>query len=426
MLSPTTALKPGLEFDRAHRKSSENTDPLVGTRLSEHYLVKEKIGEGGMGKIYLAEDQRLGKRVVVKMFPPAFAHKADLRTRFMQEARLASQMEHENIVGITDLVMGKPPFYVMEYLPGKDLATLLEEHKRLAWDERTKGIFVQVCRALGVAHAKGVVHRDIKPENIRVVMRDDGGEIVKVLDFGIAKLLSDTSSSGEERSDGEGPADIALGKTGRCGLTNADFVLGTPHYMAPEQALGTEVDHRADIYSLGVVMYEALTGTTPFEVPEEAGTGAAKVAKILEMHVKEPVVPPRTRNPDANIPEEVEAIIMAALQKDPGSRFQSIDDMRAAIMACAAPKHRPKPIMRQDAASEGRSAEGLTVIRRRQAEGRKWARVRTGIIIGTLVAAAAAGVAAAEYFGFLEPAAESVSVDEQPEQKVQPEVTDGE
>lgn len=237
LLSPTTiAAKPGIEFARAHRAASEKNDPLVGTTLDNHYLVKEKIGEGGMGKIYLAEDQRLGKRVVVKMLPPAFAHKADLRTRFMQEAKLASQMEHENIVGITDLSMGKPPFYVMEYLPGKDLATLLEEHRRLAWDERTKGIFVQVCRALGAAHAKGVVHRDIKPENVRVVMRDDGGEIVKVLDFGIAKLLSESSE--EEGGRGEGPPDIALGKTGRCGVTNAEFVLGTPHYIAPSRPWG--------------------------------------------------------------------------------------------------------------------------------------------------------------------------------------------
>lgn len=169
-------------------------------------------------------------------------------------------------------------------------------------------------------------------------------------------------------------------------------------------------------------MYEVLTGHTPFEVPKEE-TGPAKVAKILEMHVKEPVVPPRARNPDANIPEEVEAIIMTALQKDPGSRFQSIDDMRAAIMNCAAPKHRPRPKMRQDVASESRSMEGLTIIRRREAEGRKWARIRTGIIIGAL---AAAGVAAVEYFGFLEPAVESASGDEQPEQRVQPEVTDAE
>jgi len=417
---PAPVAGPGREFARAHKAAPENTDPLIGNRLSNRYRILEKIGEGGMGKVYLAEDERLGKSVVVKMLPHAFRHKVELRMRFAQEAKLASQLEHPNIVFITDFVVDSPPYYVMEYLKGKDLAAVLEEEKRLQWDERLKEMMVQMCSALGAAHAKGVIHRDMKPENVFVVEQSDGREFVKVFDFGIAKLISESSEEGR----GSEPADIALSDTGRFDLTGADMVVGTPYYMAPEQIQGENVDHRADIYSVGVLMYELLTGHAPFEAPEKVRMNREMAERVMKMHINEPPVPPRARNPEANIPEEVEAIVMRALEKNPDGRFQSMDEMRAAILRCAAPKHKPKARIEQNGTSESRSAEGLARIQREEARRSLGARIRTGIMIGALAAAAAGGAAAAKYFGLLDPAVDSASQEGAPEQ-VQP-ASDGE
>jgi serine/threonine-protein kinase len=383
------------EFGKAHGiPSTENTDPLIGTRLSDRYRIKEKVGEGGMGMIYLAEDERLGKEVVVKMLPPDFAGKEDVGKRFAQEAKITSQMEHENIVFITDLVLTSPPFYAMEYLKGKDLGTMLHEGGRLAWDERTKDILTQVCRALGAAHEKGVIHRDMKPGNIFIVPHSDGREFVKVIDFGIAKLLSD--GVGEEKT-GEAEGKIRARPRN---LTSVGAVMGTPAYMAPEQCTGEEIDHRVDIYAMGVIMYEMLTGTAPFDVPEGTGSSVDIAAKIMMMHSTEPVVAPSIRRPEAEIPEEVEAIILKALRKAPEERYGSIMEMEAALAKRPAPKHRPKAKITHDAsASETRSLEGLARIREMEAARRRMAKVRSGILIGALAAAAAGGAAAAVFHG---------------------------
>ena len=416
------ATRPVREFSSAKTASSpEKIDPLVGSKIAGRYRITEKIGQGGMGTIYLAEDERLGKNVVVKMLPAAFKHRVDLRIRFAREAKMASQIEHPNIVFITDFVVESSAFYVMEYLKGRDLATILRDEKRLAWDERLKEMLAQVCSALAAAHAKGVIHRDMKPENVFVVAHGNGKPLVKVFDFGIAKIMHGTS----EEEPVQGSADIALSATGQLGLTDGDMVVGTPHYMSPEQALGEQVDPRTDIYSLGAMMYELLTGYPPFEMPKEDEKKPDAISRIMEMHIKVPVVPPRQRCPEANIPEEVEAIVMAALQKDPAARFQTIDEMGAAILKCEAPKHKPKPRIRHGgASSESRSGEGLARIAKRDEERRTWARVRTCILVGGLAAAAAGGLAAADYFGLFEPAVETSSVDAPPGQKVQSDVTD--
>jgi serine/threonine-protein kinase len=387
-------------------------DALIGTRLSSRYKVLEKIGEGGMGMIYLAEDERLGKKVVVKMLPPAFAGRAELAGRFAQEAKLTSRIEHENIVDITDLVVSAPPFYVMEHLKGTDLSAVIYGDGRLQWDERTQDMLAQVCRALGAAHKLGIIHRDMKPENIFIVEHSDGRRFVKILDFGIAKLLSE---GGIEARRSERPGQFTDARTGRLHLTNAGTVLGTPHYMAPEQGQGATIDHRSDIYAVGVIMYELLTGQLPFDIPGRAGMDLDIAAKIVAMHIKETPIPPRTRRPEANIPEEVEAVILKAMRKAPDERFADIREMEAAILKCAAPKHKPRIKIAADATgarADCRSLEGLARIRKEDESRRTTARVRTNIIVaGAIAAFAASGamIAGSRAFHRTEPAVESIS-----------------
>lgn len=388
-----------------------NTDPLIGSLLGERYRIAEKIGEGGMGKIYLAEDERLGKKVVIKMLPPAFAGRVELAQRFVQEAKLTAQIEQENIVSITDLVVTAPPFYVMEHLRGKELGGLLHDEGRLQWDERTRDVLAQACRALGAAHDRGIVHRDMKPDNVFLVEHGDGRVFVKLLDFGIAKILSE-SGAGEKGA--ESPEDIAEAQTGRRFLTNIGVVLGTPHYMAPEQGQGKEIDHRADIYALGVIMYEMLTGQVPFDIPGRSGMSVDLAGRIVEMHINEPLTPPRTLRPDADIPEEVEAIIMKALRKEPDERFQTIREMEAAILRCSAPKHKPKARIALAQGGEtmrSRSLEGLARIMKEGEQRGRASKLRKGIIAASLLAAVAAGmaVAGASAFSRKSPAVDTIA-----------------
>jgi len=284
-------------------------DPLIGTVLAGRYRIIELMGQGEMGRVYLAEDGKINKKVVVKILPAHFAAREDAVRRFMQEAKTASQIGHENIVDVTDLdkTSGGVPFFVMEYLRGKDLQTVLSKEGQLRWDERTRDIFAQICDALAAAHEKGIIHRDMKPENVFLIGRRDRKEFVKILDFGIAKLWAEGSR--EERTGGP---DKLPEDAGHRNLTSEGVILGTVFYMAPEQGLGKEVDPRADIYAVGVMLYEMLTGHLPFDINETKMTSGAAL-KILEMHLSEPVVPPRIRRPEASIPEEVEAIVMRAL-----------------------------------------------------------------------------------------------------------------
>ena len=408
-----TAAGPSKEFAAAHqteRLRTEKADPLIGTVLSERYSIKKKVGEGGMGMIYLAEDERLGKDVVVKMLPPWFAGRTELAQRFVQEAKVTSQMQHENIVFITDLVVTSPPFYVMEYLKGEELGTIIYKDGRMTWDERTKDILTQVCRALGAAHDKGVIHRDMKPGNIFIVEHSDGREFVKILDFGIAKLIFESS---REEKGSEGTEAIGKARTGMRNLTNIGTVLGTPVYMAPEQGQGKEIDHRADIYSIGIIMYEMLTGSVPFDIPGRAEMDAENSMKIMEMHCNDPVVPPSVRRPEASIPEDVDAIIMKALRKAPEERYASILEVEAALLKCPAPKHKPKAkIIHDETMSQIRSAEGLLRIRGMEAARRKNAKIRAAALAVAITAAAAAGIAATSLIPGSQPVAGSGSAQE--------------
>lgn len=400
--SPTRSMK---------RDPASPADPLIGTVLAKRYRIIELIGQGGMGRVYRAEHQELGKEVAVKVLPAHFAERGDAVQRFIQEAKTASQVGHENIVDVNDLGKTREgmPFFVMEYLRGKDLQTVLNDERPLRWDERTRDIFAQICSALAAAHDRGIIHRDMKPENVFLIERRDRKEFVKILDFGIAKLRAETPS--EKKS--EEPTRTPEASAGRRHLTRDGTVLGTVFYMAPEQGLGKEIDQRADIYAVGVMLYEMLTGYLPFDIPNETKMDSDAIVKILEMHLNEPAVPPRTRRPEANIPEEVEAIVMKALEKDPAARFGNMGDMEAALLRCAAPKYKPRFGMSLDETEQTRrSLEGLLRIRKEEAGRGRRAKIRNAII-GALLAAGAGAAIAGSVFSSADPAVEDISTSAQ-------------
>ncbi|MBK8480508.1 MAG: protein kinase [Proteobacteria bacterium] len=279
-------------------------DDLIGQVVASRYRVTEKLGEGGMGTVYRAEHVAIGKQLAIKVLLPEYARKADLKERFLREARAAAAIGHENIVDITDF--GETPsgsvFFAMEFLDGQDLAHHVKKDGALSWP-RAKAILLQICRALGAAHAKQIVHRDMKPENVILISREGRPDFVKVLDFGIAKVSG--ASDGEQR------------------LTRTGMIFGTPEYMSPEQAQGHHPDHRVDVYAVGVIMYELLSGQVPFKADTFMG--------ILTKHIFEEPVPPSRVNPEAHISPEVEAVVLKAMVKDRNHRYQSMAEMAAAI-----------------------------------------------------------------------------------------------
>lgn len=278
---------------------------LAGTVLLERYRIIERLGAGGMGVVYLAEHVTIKKRCAIKVLSDEYANKPDIVDRFLQEARAASMIAHENVVEITDY--GQTPsgsvFFVMEMLAGEDLAETIHREGALPWS-RVQPIILQICRALREAHNAGIIHRDMKPENCFRVERNATKDFIKVLDFGIAKVTTE---------EGEGK-----------GLTKTGMIFGTPEYMSPEQAQGMRVDHRADIYAVGVIMYELLTGKVPFTADTFMG--------VLTKHMFEvPPAPSAVAPEGVTIARPVEALILKALQKDRDHRFGSMDEMMAAI-----------------------------------------------------------------------------------------------
>jgi len=268
-----------------------------------HYRIESLIGTGGMGKVYLARDERLGRKAAVKLLPENLTTDETQLSRFKNEARTASALNHPNILTVYEIgVEGNLQFIATEFIEGVTLRNALasgrmNSHKALE-------IAVQIASALAAAHDAGVVHRDIKPENI--MLRPDG--YAKVLDFGIAKLTEQRRTPGDPKVE-----TTALLQT-RPGL-----VLGTAHYMSPEQARGQKVDARSDIWSLGVVLYEMVAGNPPFrgETPSDC------IAAIL---TAEPT-PLTSVSPD--VPVALESILQRALRKDSGERYQTVNEMLA-------------------------------------------------------------------------------------------------
>jgi serine/threonine-protein kinase len=268
-------------------------DPLIGRTLGDRYRVLARIGEGGMGTVYRVEHVVLGKRMAVKVLRPEFSTDEDLVRRFQREAVAASRIGQENIVDVVDFGRTREGnlYFVMEELDGVSLASVLHAAGPLPFD-RAARILAQVCRALGAAHGHGIVHRDLKPDNVIVVRHDDGTDLVKVVDFGISKSAGD----GEDR------------------LTRAGTIIGTPEYMAPEQGAAASVDHRADVYAFGILAYELITGTVPFQ-------GATAIAILIEHQTKPPEPPGRRRD---GVPAALEQLILKCMEKRREARYQSM------------------------------------------------------------------------------------------------------
>ena len=272
-----------------------------------NYRVTQLLGEGGMGAVYLAEHPGIGRRVAVKVLLPQLARDQEMVIRFFNEARAANAVHHPGIVEVLDFgtLPTGAPYIVMEYLDGESLGSRLASAGRLALAGGVE-IVAQAARALGAAHAQGIVHRDLKPDNLFLTPAPGmpGRERVKVLDFGIAKLS---------------PRGLGVSTSVK---TRTGVLMGTPKYMSPEQCRGTrEVDHRSDIYSLGVILYEVLCGAPPF-VTEGHG-------EMIHMHIAQAPAPPRSARAEISI--GLERAVLRALAKEPDQRFQSMDELAAAL-----------------------------------------------------------------------------------------------
>jgi serine/threonine-protein kinase len=280
---------------------AERDDPYIGLTLNSRYKLEKLVGEGGMGTVYLAKHIVIGKQVAVKILRSDLARNRDNVNRFLREAKAASKIGNPHIVDIFDFgeLDDGSSYFVMEYISAKNLADIIDAEKRLSV-ERVYNIGHQIAAGLGAAHACGIIHRDLKPDNIMIVNRHENGEFVKILDFGIAKVTTADDSK----------------------LTRAGIVFGTPHYMSPEQASGVELDHRSDIYSLGVVLYEMLSGQRPFN--------ADNVMAILSKHCNEVPIP--VRELAVHCSPRLEAVILRCLEKKPDDRFQSMSELAAELL----------------------------------------------------------------------------------------------
>jgi eukaryotic-like serine/threonine-protein kinase len=298
--------------------SPPTDDPLIGKVLSERYRIVKKIGEGGMGAVYQAEHALIEKKIALKILFQDLTRRPDLIARFLQEAKSASRIGHENVIDISDF--GQSPdglvFIAMEYLDGQDLGKALKKSGAMEW-ERARPILMQITKGLRAAHGNGIIHRDMKPENVYLVQREGRADFVKVLDFGIAKIINPDESGG--------PA-----------LTQTGMIFGTPEYMSPEQAQGSTPDHRVDVYAVGCIMYHMLTGSVPFTADNFMG--------ILTKHLLEAAVPPRKRRPDLPIAPDVEAICMKAMDKDRDKRYADMDAFYRALGAAGGFSFEPSQV----------------------------------------------------------------------------------
>lgn len=294
------------------------SNDLVGRRVADRFEVQEKLGSGGMGSVYLAAQEPVGRQVALKVLNEELSHDHESVARFRREAKAASMLKSPHTVTLYDFGQDDDGllFLVMELLEGESLRERLDRLSRLEWQEALQ-LVRQVAESLSEAHAAGIVHRDLKPDNIFITRDGSGRERVKVLDFGIARLLQ--SVEGTES------------------LTQKGIIFGTPGYMSPEQAKGVEVDARADLYSLGVVLYELLAGAPPF--------AAESIVMLLSQHITEDPEPIGARAPD--LPPELEALVARLLAKDPDDRFQCADELLDeldALLGQSAPSSSSRPV----------------------------------------------------------------------------------
>ncbi|WP_437757545.1 protein kinase domain-containing protein [Sorangium sp. So ce1389] len=297
---PSMEIPPPDEVEPRERRPPGAKDPYIGTTFDHRYKIERLLGEGGMGYVYLARHKVIDKRVAVKVLRAELARDREIFERFVQEARAASSIGNPHIVDISDF--GDLPdgstYFVMEYLEGVSLAQLIDSPNELPMD-RICHIALQLSAGLAAAHEAGIIHRDLKPDNVFVVARGSDPNFVKILDFGIAKVSTSTTTK----------------------LTRAGAVFGTPHYMSPEQAAGAPIDHRTDIYSLGVMLYELVSRQLPFNADNFMG--------ILTQHMYKAPVPIRALVGGPDCPPGLEAVILKCLSKKPESRYQTMGDLHA-------------------------------------------------------------------------------------------------
>ncbi len=282
----------------------------IGSILADKYEIIDVIGGGAMGLVYKAKHLLMKRSVAIKMLHPNAVASSTTLQRFQQEAEAASCLNHPNILTVFDfgVTAQGQPYLVMDYLEGTNLSTLIEKETYIQF-RRALGIFLQMAAALQHAHSKGVIHRDLKPSNIMLVKFEGDEDFVKIVDFGIAKVLNRDTSSDEPDSSGN--------------LTRTGEIFGSPLYMSPEQCRGRKLDARSDIYSMGCVMYRVLTGKPPLV--------GIDLLECMYKHVNEMPAPFCEACPDFNIPPDFEAVIFKALAKDPDDRYQQMSELRQAL-----------------------------------------------------------------------------------------------
>ncbi|HEY1585633.1 MAG TPA: protein kinase [Polyangia bacterium] len=296
----TVSLQPRpSKHDDKKSEAAKHSEGIVGSYIDSKYLIRRLIGEGGMGLVYEAEHVEIGRRVAVKVLHAMYTRQAEVVSRFRSEARAATRIGHPHIIDVFDsgTTVEGAVYFVMEFLEGRDLSQLVEEDGPLP-AQRSIAIAREICQALMAAHKAGILHRDLKPENVFLIDRDGKRDFVKVLDFGIAKTM-----------------EAVTDRVGR--LTNPGVAMGTPEYMAPEQAAGLQIDARADVYAVGAILYEMLSGRPPHE--------GAHIMEVLTRKATIAPTPLSVLRPD--VPRDLESLVMRTLAISPELRPQSMLSM---------------------------------------------------------------------------------------------------
>jgi serine/threonine protein kinase len=357
--------------DGSPLRPKSGNDPLVGRVIADRYLILALLGEGGMGRVYLAEHVKMNRQCAIKVMNPSLLNDHESGARFAREASNAARILHPNVAAVFDFGESEKIVYlVMEYVDGESLSQILAREGRID-PRRAVEIARQVADGLSAAHELGIVHRDLKPDNIIVAQQRGGREIPKVVDFGIAKAVSDS------------PQDA---------LTRSGLVIGTPEYMSPEQLLGDPVDARADIYSLGCILYQMLVGSPAF--------AAESREQMIRRRLHEP--PPHAREEIPDLPRRLDTTIARMLARSPGDRMASAAELRDALdpalvlgswVGSAATARRTAQAIAPTISAERAGAQGVMTptvpLKRQRMNGRRIGIVTTVIAMVTVGAVVA-------------------------------------